>query len=401
MPTIMLFSAWGHPVTRQCEVAQASAQHKPEAFQRLVGTPRSSSRLKSANSVQGLATPAGTPAAASAVCSRLNAPIASFGRSLAITPFGDTVGDRELVLRSLKGARRYRNIDTERPRAAVSQSLFRDDGVQAELLSRWLRHLPDPGAFEQRDLIGRQCASGALMLVLASVPPDSGALESAGKLLENVLGRSDTRGVLNALAEALAEIGWISTGDDFSICETALEVLVDMSGPEPPVPSEVLAKIQELLLGRNLADGCLVAAYLDRILAIDRGEVAFTSFRQSGGLRAAKGLLLFLLRPDPAAVRTWLDEDINAETEVTALAAMFAGIAHRSTGLPDELRGSDVLQHLLFDWIATGVNGPDIDLPHSTAPVVTLEHRGFDLVLKADGRSALHWPGAMGPVGKP
>jgi hypothetical protein len=296
-------------------------------------------------------------------------------------------------------ARRYRNIDTERPRVTVSRSLFRDDGVQAELLSTWLHSLPDPAAFEQRDLIGRQCASGALMLVLASVPPDSGALESAGKLLENVLGRSDARGVLNALAEGLTEIGWISTGDDFSICETALEVLVDMSGPEPPVPSEVLAKVQRLLLSRNLSDARLVAAHLERILAIDRGEVAFTSFRQYGGLRAAKGLLLFLLRPDPAAVRTWLDEDINAEAEVTALAAMFAGIAHRSTGLPDELRGSAVLQHLLFDWIAMGVNGPDIDLPHSTAPVVTLEHRGTDLVLKADGRAALHWPGAMGSLG--
>jgi hypothetical protein len=196
-------------------------------------------------------------------------------------------------------------------------------------------------------------------------------------LLENVLGRSDTRGVLGTLSETLSEIGWISLGDDLSVCATTLEVLEEMSGPEPPVASEVLTRIRELLAVRDLSDAQLVVAHLDRILAIIHGETAFTSFRQHGGLRAAKGLLLFLLRSDPSAVGTWLQEDINAEAEVIALAAAFAGISHRSTGLPPELRGSDALQHLLFDWIASGVNSPDIDLPHSTASLVKLAHQGL------------------------
>lgn len=274
-------------------------------------------------------------------------------------------------------ARRYRNIDTERPPVTVSPSLFREDGVQAELLSTWLRGLPNPGAFEQRDLIERQCASGALMLVLSTLPSDSRILENAEKLLENVLDRSDTRGVVGALSETLAEIGWISPEDDLLVCATTLEVLTEMSGPEPPVASEVVTRMRELLAIRDLSDAQLVIAHLDRILAIIRGEAAFTSFRQPGGLRAAKGLLLFLLRSDPSAVGTWLQEDINAEAEVIALAAAFAGITHRSTGLPPELRGSDVLQHLLFDWIAAGMGSPDIDLPHSTAYVVKLAHRGL------------------------
>ena len=154
-----------------------------------------------------------------------------------------------------------------------------------------------------------------------------------------------------------------------------------MSGPEPPVPSEVLGEMRRLLANRNLSDARLVRAYLDRILAINRGDVEFTPFRQPGGLRAAKGLLLFLLRPDPAAAKSWLREDINAEHEVIALAAIFAGIAHRSTGLPSELRGSDTLQHLLYDWIASGVSSGDITLPHAPTPEVTLLREEASLVL--------------------
>jgi hypothetical protein len=294
--------------------------------------------------------------------------------------------------------RRYRNIDTEHLPVTVSQSLFGHGGVEAEPLSAWLRGLPQPAPLNQRDLIGRQCVSGALMLVLASVPPDPGVLESAGKLLENVVGRSVMPDALTALSDALAEIGWISSGDDLSICATALEILAEMSGPEPPVASEVLTRMREQVVNRNMSDKTLVMAYLDRMLAINRGDVAFTPFRRPGGLRAAKALLLFLLRPDPAAVGTWLDEDINAEAQVIALAAICAGIAHRSTGLPNELRGSEVLQHLLFDWTATGVGGPDIDIPHSTAPAVRLEHRGTDLVLTTDGKPAQRWAGVVSPL---
>jgi hypothetical protein len=294
-------------------------------------------------------------------------------------------------------ARRYRNIDTEHLPVSVSQPLFGQDGVEAEPLSAWLRGLPHPGPFNQRDLIERQCASGALMLVLASVPPDSGVLEGAGKLLENVLGRSFPPSALTALSDALAEIGWISSGDDLSVCATALGILAEMSGPEPPVASEVLTRMREQLVNRDLSDVPLVTAYLDRILAINRGDVAFMPFRRRGGLRAAKGLLLFLLRPDPAAVRTWLDEDINAEAQVIALAAICAGTAHRSTGLPNELRGSDVLQHLLSDWTAKGVGGPDMGIPHSTAPVVRLERRATDLVLTTDGVPAQRWTGVIRP----
>ena len=90
---------------------------------------------------------------------------------------------------------------------------------------------------------------------------------------------------------------------------------------------------------------------------------------------------------NPAAARSWLTEDINAEHEIIALTAIYAGIAHRSTGLPSELRGSDTLQHLLGDWIASGVNGDDIDLPHAPSPAVTLERRAANLVLATSGEA--------------
>jgi hypothetical protein len=270
-------------------------------------------------------------------------------------------------------ARRYRNINAEYLPVTVSQALFSGDGVSAKPLSVWLRSLPDPGPFKWRTVAEWQCVAGAMMLTFASFQDQPGILEDAGKLLEKVLANANTVDVLYVLSEALTEIGWISPGDDLAVCAAALDVLAQMSGPDPPVASEVLTKMKGLLAERDLSDGRLVTAYLDRILAINRADVAFRPFRQPGGLRAAKGLLLFLLRSDPSSVRTWLDEGINAEPEVIALAAVFAGIAHRSTSLPGELRGPGVLQHSLFDWVAAGVNGSDIGLPHSAAAVMRLE----------------------------
>jgi hypothetical protein len=138
--------------------------------------------------------------------------------------------------------------------------------------------------------------------------------------------------------------------------------------------------MRRLLANRYLSDARLVRDYLDRILAIDRGDVKFEPFRQHGGLRAAKGLLLFL-RPDPAAAKSWLTEDINAEYEIIALATIFAGTAHRSTGLPSELCGSDTLQRLLCNWIASGVNSGDITLPDTPTPEITLRRKAANLVL--------------------
>lgn len=270
-------------------------------------------------------------------------------------------------------ARRYRNIDTSRLPVVVAQSLFQGGGASAEVLSAWLRGLPGTEIAGREYLIERQCATGALMLVLASLPPEGVILEGAERLAEKVLSRPGCVDVVSLLPDVLAEIGWIDGEDDLSVCAAALEVLVKMSGPDPLVASEVLSEVRRLLASRYLSDASLVRAYLDRILAIDRGDVEFTPFRQRGGLRSAKGLLLFLLRPAPAAVKSWLAEDINAEHEIVAMAAIFAGIAHRSTGLPSELRGSDALQHLLYDWIASGVNSSDIILPHELDPEIILE----------------------------
>jgi hypothetical protein len=284
-------------------------------------------------------------------------------------------------------ARRYRNVDTSRLPVTVTESLFRGGGVSAEVLSTWLRGLPDVGIVGWQGLVKRQCAAGALMLVLASLPPEAVILEGAGKLLEKVLSCPGTVDIIDLLPDILTEVGWIGMGDDRSICAAALEVIVKTSGPEPPVPSEVLVEMRRLLANRSLSDAGLVRAYLDRILDINRGNVEFTPFRQYGGLRAAKGLLLFLLRPDPAAAKSWLREEINAEHEVIALAAIFAGIAHGSTGIPSELRGSDNLQHLLYDWIASGVSSDGITLPHAPTPTMALLREATSLMLTTSGEA--------------
>lgn len=259
--------------------------------------------------------------------------------------------------------RRYRNIDTGRLSVSVSGSLFGEDGVEAERLVTWLRDLPDPGPLKRRNIIERQCIAGSLMLLSAAFSHRVGIRESTGKLVAKLVDRVQARDLLRVLPEGLADLGWVGRGDDQAMCAVAAETLAEMNGPEPPVASEVIERMRRLLADRELSDADLVSAHLDHVGAIDRGESAFTQFRRRGGLRAAKGLLLFLLRPDPTAVTTWLEEDINAEAEVAALAAVFSGISYGSTGLPAELRGSYELQHLLYDWIATSVEGSDLGIP--------------------------------------
>lgn len=277
--------------------------------------------------------------------------------------------------------RRYRNVDTTRVAVSVTQPLFEGTGVSAETLRNWLRGLPEENTGEGESLVKRECAAGALMLVLASIPPEEGIVEDAGHILEKVLDCPKIADLCDLLPNVLAEVGWISVEDDHCLCAATLKVLMKMSGPEPPVPSEVVGEIRRLLVNSRLSDESLVSAYLDRILAINRGDVEFTSFRQTGGLRAAKGLLLFLLRSDPTAAKSWLEEDINADHQVVALAAIFAGIAHRSTGLPNRLRGGDTLKHLLSDWIASGTGGDDITLPQSPTAAIKLVRGTTSLVL--------------------
>ena len=310
------------------------------------------------------------------------------GTPAAVAPAGiiPTSHVSRIYLRSDKDrdefqARRYRNVDTSRLPVTVTQSLFRGGRTSAEVLSAWLRGLPDTEISGSEDLVKRQCVAGALTLVLTSLPPQAVILEGAGKLLEKVLSCQGSVDMVGFLPDALAEVGWIGREDDRSVCAAALEVLVKMSGPALPVASEVLSEMRRLLANRYLSDARLVRDYLDRILAIDRGDVKFEPFRQHGGLRAAKGLLLFLLRPDPAAAKSWLTEDINAEYQIIALATIFAGTAHRSTGLPSELRGSDTLQRLLCNWIASGVNSGDITLPDAPTPEITLRRKAANLVL--------------------
>ena len=269
-------------------------------------------------------------------------------------------------------ARRYRNIDTRHVRVEVTPILFSGTGPSGETLSTWLRGLPPVDALKSHDFVTRECVAGGLMLMLSSLPPEVPIVDQAGKLLERMISRKGTVEYVSLLADTLADVGWIGPADDHSICFAALEALIKMSGPEDPVPSGLIAEMRGRLATRDLSDEPLVTSYLERILAVTRGDAEFISFRQAGGLRAAKALLLFLLRPAPEAVRGWLREDLNAEVEIFALATIFAGIAYRSTGLPSELRGSEPLQHILYDWIASAVNHGDIISPRARTLSVKL-----------------------------
>ena len=100
--------------------------------------------------------------------------------------------------------------------------------------------------------------------------------------------------------------------------------------------------------------------HLDRIAQLSRGEAALQPFKDRAGMRSAKALLLFLLRPTLEGVRSWdAEEEQNAGREVRDLAGIMAGLVSGYGGLPVELRASPLLDALL-DWAAAGLQPSDV-----------------------------------------
>lgn len=164
---------------------------------------------------------------------------------------------------------------------------------------------------------------------------------------------------LDALVSATVTVGLVSEATDRDLLRTALRAVVDETAESALVATELVSS-----LGAYVANDSAEERYLKRISQLLRGESELDL--RPGGLMAGKALALFLLRPEPAAVQSWVTADLDVEPEVLMLAKLMSGISVRFAGLSVDHRGDAAR---LLDWVASGLTPNDFTsmLPKSPA----------------------------------
>jgi hypothetical protein len=263
-------------------------------------------------------------------------------------------------------AREYRGFDAGKLDIVVTPALFeaRDAGADQPDVATGNGKSPD-----DRNLKRREAVAGAVMSMFSG---HTNALNFPIEWLTN----NETEDPVRSLVLTVKSSGLISRPDDVELLQATLAAIYDQSEQGDIVASTLLAQVAASVADSQVAG---VNKHLERILELTRGADELKPFRGHGGLLTTKALLLYLLRPDPEAVRSWSDEDLNAETEVLQLSRLLAGFASRYSGLPSSLRGGASADALL-DWTARGVQPSDFvisaeptqDLEAAASPAIDL-----------------------------
>ncbi|BBY28095.1 hypothetical protein [Mycolicibacterium sediminis] len=246
-------------------------------------------------------------------------------------------------------ARAYRGFDANELDILVSPNLFVGDDLTAE----WVRSGErNDTQLDGRNLRLRECVAGAVMSMFSGVT-QSVPFHDQWPI------HDEAEDVVRALVTSAQSSGLIKGQDDAVLLHGTLQAIFDLAGEGDIVPSELLTAISATSLDAPIAG---LEKHLDRILQLTQGEDELKPFKGRGGLLTTKALLLYLLRPDPEAVRGWADEDLNTEVEVLQLSRLLAGFASRYGGLPSSLRKGAQGDELL-DWTARGLQPSDFLMP--------------------------------------
>ncbi len=249
-------------------------------------------------------------------------------------------------------ARDYRNIDAAKIPLLVSPKRFLTAGPSLVELTSYLESLDPSSGPSSLDTIARECVAGALQLLLDGLPARALILSQAANLLTEILNQFDAPpGAV--LTESVINVGWLEDPDDYALFNLIIGLIVEQSGPQPPVAGDLVRSLQKIVREVDLIQPDAANSYLQYTAEILRGNREMGPFKHHGGLRSLKAFTLFLLRPDPSMTKTWFDEDMNMEDAVGALALMMAGLSRRAAGIPVDQRGTPELMTLLMQWVAS------------------------------------------------
>lgn len=233
-------------------------------------------------------------------------------------------------------ARRYDNFVPDRALVAVSSELFNVDQLpDIAHLGRWLEELPE-SQHPTAAGIGEADSLGGAILMLIAVPASSpDELRSRAAVLDRLLSAAHGRAMVDIVTDALAVPEWLSADveADKALLRSAVSVLARLS----PAPHLGARRVIADVIREVEGDDELVATNLSRVDSILRAESDLRPMTQTAGLRSAKALLLFLLRPSPEEVVTWADE-MGDDPLAVAGAAVLAGMTAGGRRVPATLR---------------------------------------------------------------
>jgi hypothetical protein len=284
--------------------------------------------------------------------------------------------------------RTFENFDPGALAATVSEELFSATSSTIGDFEGMCRNIAAKSlTFE--DLIVADSILGGLLAAVTFQPADPRILkrtvEGLGRVFEGVVASGPS---LTDFAAFLSRaiLGSVPS-DELSLFTAATGVISRRGGVLDLDPIELLDGITSAVRegeGGSSPEAS-VEANLAKVRAVVIGDQPLVPFRDGSGLKAAKGLLLFLLRPDPAEVLTWTDEEVGPDTRVRVLSAVYSGLARGFQRYPTSLRGGVSLARLFEAVRCDAVNR----LVGSDVPRQTIE--GVALTLDAHED-----PGVMG-----
>lgn len=238
-------------------------------------------------------------------------------------------------------ARRYDNFDPRSVELCTAPELFHDDLPSAEEIRTWGRSLDARLGPSERDLRDADLFGGALHLLFA-LPGQSGReLAVRGTILDSLLTAPSEAPVPEVVSEALSTPQWLS--EQASEDEVLLRATVAALHLLAPAERFGVRRFVSTVRNQLVSGSDIVAANLDRVEAILRGEIPLPRLRVSSGLRSAKALLLLLLRPSAYDLVAWCGEtEVSDDPLSVTGAALLCGFLHGGRALPTALRRSEV-----------------------------------------------------------
>ena len=249
-------------------------------------------------------------------------------------------------------AREYDNFDPTRLNVAVSPELFETDGLTADELSTLCSTLEPvallPGVVREVD-----GALGGVSVILTRDPVAADSLpetfERTRKAISSLVdGDEPIAAVLNESVTPIL-LGPNPTASDADLMETIIGILLEEVGTLDISPTAIVESILEDMSSSPMDTEStdVIFASLRKVQAVLLGQQPLTPFKRGVGLETAKGLLLFLLRPNTREVMSWTKEEVGPDETPILIASFLSGLVHGYQRRPLGQRGEAGLDELL------------------------------------------------------
>lgn len=258
-------------------------------------------------------------------------------------------------------ARLYENVPLDALELTVSPHLFTGDGVGLSTVSSWLKTINEPTFPTISEFLLCSRFAGAITLLTAHIPRGEIAFDAVTALVTSetscrIEGKLEWLiSLLNRFILTGVQSGLESNDPDEVLLAAAVDAI--LSSPFDGCDSiSLAASIRNRVSKTSLSESgrTVILRYLKHIEEILDGMAAVDRFKP-GGLASGKGLVLFLLRPEPKGIDSWKTDPIEPDQLSIQIAATLSGMRKGRSRLPLQYRPQN-LERLMSFWEARYLN---------------------------------------------